>query len=216
MGKEKSSCCSRACCADRARGIKQEGWCKKLFMANGFLAAAIFCFVLAVLHYDRKTNADYINDDYRGLYGRLNLRKSIVYNGFNQVIDVDIPYNTCIYPDYDYPSDMSYGKFLELYQLLIEHCEGEEKKDCVRHGNFWYEVWYYNFIVLVILGVNNLILALGSVYFMPRLVGTVSNCFIGCCCHLPVILLALVARYNPFGEWCSWNMQANEYDRDGD
>lgn len=199
----------------RSRGIKSESLSRKLLIANGFILAAVFCFVLAVFHLNRKTNADRINEDFSGLYGKFNLRKSLVYNGFNQIIEVDTPYNTCIYPDYLYPSDRSYDKFIELYQMLIEHCEGEDKKDCIRHGTFWYEVWFYNYIVLIILGVNNLILALGSVYYMPRLFGTVSNCVIGCCCHLPVIVLALVARYNPFGEWCSWNEKSNEYDDDG-
>merc|ERR1719203_380204 len=58
---------------------------------------------------------------------------------------------------------------------------------------------------MFLLSLNFIVLAFGGFWFHPRLIGTFMN-WILAFCHLAVILFTLFARFNPFGNWCSFNV----------
>ena len=83
-----------------------------------------------------------------------------------------------------------------------------EDNECLKQGTNWKLVWTFNGSYMVIMGCNYILLALGSFFFWPRLIGSYLNCCLGCCGMVGGII-ALYYTMFALGELCSYNEMVN-------
>lgn len=94
----------------------------------------------------------------------------------------------------------------KAHQEVISWCSGDE--ECLKAGTRWTQVWHVNAWFMLIHCANFVLLAIGGFWFYPRVIGTFLNWLMSLC-HVGVIIFTLFGRYNPFGNWCSYNIANN-------
>lgn len=108
--------------------------------------------------------------------------------------------------------------------LATNNCTGGQ---CPSTGTNWTTVWMFNGITMLLQGINLVVLTVGTFYFMPRYIGTVCNCIMGCFFNFAWIVLAMGARGSTAGEQCeennspvvylgndTWDMNGRTYGQD--
>jgi len=94
----------------------------------------------------------------------------------------------------------------KAHEEVISWCGGDE--ECLKAGTRWTQVWQVNAWFMLIHCANFVLLAIGGFWFYPRVIGTFLNWLMSLC-HVGVIAFTLFGRYNPFGNWCSYNIVNN-------
>lgn len=131
MARISNNCCCASFCRSwftcsglksRARATKNESMRKRVLYGVTFGLCSIFCFYIGALHWAKKQNADGINEDFDGLFEEIDFDKSLIYNGFNSLFDVDSAYNKCIYPNYEKATPFNLSVFLKYYDDFVDYC----------------------------------------------------------------------------------------------
>ena len=118
----------------------------------------------------------------------------------------DIPswYDICFIPEFKYKVEDA-GEVQDAAQDKGDYCG-----DGVSCGTntMWKTVWFYNGICMTVMGCNYILLALGSFFFWPRLIGTYLNCCFGCGALIGAFL-GIFEATSPMGAYCGYNESAN-------
>lgn len=113
-------------------------------------------------------------------------------------------YDNCFIPEFKYKVEDA-GEVLDAAQDKGDYCG-----DGVSCGTntMWKTVWFYNGICMTVMGCNYILLALGSFFFWPRLIGTYLNCCFGCGALIGAFL-GIFEATSPMGAYCGYNESAN-------
>ena len=116
-------------------------------------------------------------------------------------------YDSCSIPEFIAdPAELTYEKKLELVNESIDFCG--DNIECNESGTNWTIVWTWNAACVLIMVVNLIFMAIGAVWWYPRLIG----CFANSClviCHLIALVMLFAARWSPGGRNCSYNLSTS-------
>jgi len=93
----------------------------------------------------------------------------------------------------------------------IDECGLDQ--ECYEKGTGWSFVWAWNAAWMIIMGLNFIVLAVGSHFWWPRFVGTIMNCCFGIC-HLVGIIFMIMGATSPFARICFYNKSTSSYKGD--
>jgi len=77
-------------------------------------------------------------------------------------------------------------------------------------GTQWMSAFAFNASVLIVTAINFIVMAFGGFFFYPRYFGTWCNLCYGCC-HCAAFITALSVRFNPYGIFCSYNVESSTF-----
>ena len=112
-------------------------------------------------------------------------------------------YDICAWPSYEVESGFSF-EALEAALAVNTYCTEANAEEC-RKGTQWTGVFAFNASVLIVTAINLFVMTLGAFWFYPRYFGALCNmCY--SCCNCAAWITVLSRRFNPIGNWCSYNV----------
>ena len=115
-------------------------------------------------------------------------------------------YDLCFLPNIIVDEDM-WEDFKDAEKDAEDVCD-ESDFECIKQGTQWKFIWAFNGSLMVLMGCNFILLALGAFCFWPRLIGS----YINCCCgalNCAGAIIALAGVLSPMGVMCGYNKAGN-------
>ena len=169
-----------------------------------YVAACVLCLIVGVIQATRATNAGNINNDFKEVLPNYTDAYDACMIGAVKLSTTGGSLNTVdAFTNVDVDNLESFGK--DVFGESWSRCDSFK---C--DGTGWTFVWQYNSAIMITMSVNYLVLALGSISFKARLIGTILN-FVLALCNIIGAIIALNSVYDS-GDNCTENtLMVSEY-----
>ena len=89
-----------------------------------------------------------------------------------------------------------------------DYCDQDQ--DCYKHGTGWSFIWAWNMAWCIVMGLNFIVLTVGSCYWWPRFIGTICLYLLSSC-HMAGWIFMIIGVTNPYARMCRYNKATSSY-----